>query len=165
MHIINVYHYINEIAMDPSEIFGELSFAARKMTNYFDAQIRGHGLTLSRARALVHLSKPRTWTQGDLAKELEIEHTTAVRLVDGLEKLNLIERHPVPGDRRANHLRLTPAAQPHIEAIQEVLEAARETLLRDISQEDLEVTIKVLQKLSKQADAATQIHSSSREAL
>lgn len=130
------------------------------MTNYFDAQIRSRDLTLSRARALVHLSKPRTWTQSELAKELEIEHTTTVRLVDGLEKLDLIERHPVPGDRRANHIRLTPAAQPHIKAIEEVLVEARKTLLRGISSQDLETTIKVLQTLSKRADAATQINPS-----
>lgn len=85
----------------------DLSLASRKMRNLFDALVRERGLTLARARALLLLAETRTWTQRELAEELEIEQPTVVRLLDGMEKQGLIVRQPVAGDRRANHIKLT----------------------------------------------------------
>jgi DNA-binding MarR family transcriptional regulator len=47
-------------------------------------------------------------TARELAERMSCEPSNATFVVDKLEKLALVERHPHPTDRRAKHLVLTP---------------------------------------------------------
>lgn len=132
-----------------------LSLAARKVRNYFDMKLSARGLTLARARALRCLARPRPWTQTELAEELEIERPTAVRLLDGLQKAGLIERIPVPNDRRANHIELTDRAEPLLRILDEVVLSGGEVLLKDIDPDELKTTLKVLSAIADNAAIAT----------
>src|SRR3954453_21559992 len=89
----------------------ELAITSRKLRTLFDARVRAKGLTLARARALLHLARKDGMTQTELAEILEVESPTLVRLLDGLEGQGLTERRPVAGDRRANQIALTPAGR------------------------------------------------------
>ncbi len=68
-----------------AEFLEELSVTSRKLRTLFDAQVRARGLTLARARTLIHLSRKDGMTQTELAEILEVEGPTLVRLLDGLE--------------------------------------------------------------------------------
>src|SRR4051812_25393333 len=86
------------------EFADELSKVSRKMRTLFDSRVKTIGLTLARARMLMLLAKKEGMTQTELADALEVETPTLVRLLDGLEKQEMIERRPVQGDRRANQI-------------------------------------------------------------
>ncbi|WP_019171083.1 MarR family winged helix-turn-helix transcriptional regulator [Pseudaminobacter salicylatoxidans] len=90
---------MNIIAMRAAFV-DELSKASRKLRTLFDARVRTHGLTLSRARLLMHLVKADGATQAELADALEVEQPSLVGLVDALEKMGHIERRAIDGDRR-----------------------------------------------------------------
>ncbi|MBK0023175.1 MarR family winged helix-turn-helix transcriptional regulator [Brucella pseudogrignonensis] len=130
-----------------------LSTAARKMRNLFDSRVRERGLTLARARVLLLLAEQRDWNQRELADALEIEHPSVVRLLDGLEKQQLIYRAAVEGDRRAKRIELTEEAQAQVKQLQEITQAIRAELLQKIDQKSLETALSVLQEISQTVEA------------
>lgn len=130
-----------------------LSTAARKMRNLFDSRVRERGLTLARARVLLLLAEQRDWNQRELADALEIEHPSVVRLLDGLEKQQLIYRAAVEGDRRAKRIELTEEAQAQVKQLQEITQAIRAELLQKIDQKSLETALSVLQEINQTVEA------------
>jgi DNA-binding MarR family transcriptional regulator len=62
-------------------------------------------LTTAQASALREFNGPMTI--GELAGRMSCEPSNATVVIDGLEKLRLIERRPHPSDRRAKQLHLT----------------------------------------------------------
>lgn len=130
-----------------------LSTAARKMRNLFDSRVRERGLTLARARVLLLLAEQRDWNQRELADALEIEHPSVVRLLDGLEKQQLIYRAAVESDRRAKRIEMTEEAQAQVKQLQEITQAIRAELLQKIDQKSLETALTVLQEISQTVEA------------
>jgi MarR family transcriptional regulator for hemolysin len=99
----------------------ECVLLARKWRAYSDEQLRALGMTQARATVLYWLDvSPGTMTQRQLADIVGIEGPTLVRQLHALEAMGIIERVPMPGDRRAKGIRLTPAAEPVLVAVREV---------------------------------------------
>lgn len=120
--------------------------AGHKMRTLFDAMVKDRGLTLPRARALLYLSRRPSVSQTELAAVLEIESSTMVRLLDGLEEQGLIERNAVAGDRRVKQITLTEAAAAQVAELDAITRTLREAMLRDVSARDLEVAVRVLRQ-------------------
>lgn len=118
--------------------------AGRKMRTLFDALASERGLTLSRARAMLLLSRNARMTQTELAAELDIEHPTVVRLLDGLEKQGLIARRPSEADRRIKHITLTEAAADQVADLDEMIALLRTDLLEGLPEADVEAASRVL---------------------
>jgi DNA-binding MarR family transcriptional regulator len=69
-------------------------------------------LTLPQFDVLVQLSRrPEGMTPGALTRELLVTAGNVTGIVDRLEGLGLVQRRPVPDDRRAVQLLLTPRAR------------------------------------------------------
>ncbi|MBE9605185.1 MarR family transcriptional regulator [Acetobacteraceae bacterium H6797] len=134
----------------------DLSVAGRKLRTLFDGKMKERGLTLSRARALLHLSTCEAVSQTELASVLDIEQPTLVRLLDGLEKQGLIERKAVDGDRRAKQICLTDKSQQQVAEIQEIVDQMRETLLTDMTEEELTVAGRVLNLLIRRIETTAE---------
>src|SRR3981189_2383434 len=77
---------------------------ARSLRKRFEQNARGSGLTRSQWEVRADLAKNEDINQGGLADLLEIEPITLGRIVDKLQMLGLIERHPHPSDRRGGVL-------------------------------------------------------------
>lgn len=136
-------------ASNPNDvILEELSRAGRKMRALFDARVKERGLTLSRARTLLILSKRQGLTQRELAEELDIETPTLVRLLDGMEKQDFIERRNVDGDRRAKQIFMTAGGEIVAREILELAHELRRDLLKGVSEEDMATTLRVLRNIS-----------------
>lgn len=131
----------------------ELSTAARKMRKLFDARVRERGLTLTRARTLLLLSRPGPWTQSDLADALDIEQPSVVRLLDGLERQGLIRRTPAEGDRRVKQIELLPLARDQVREIDALVVQMRSVLLRGLTAAEIDIAAKVLRTVSANAEA------------
>lgn len=131
-----------------AEFTVELATTSRKVRTLFDGMVRERGLTLSRARALLHLSRHAPINQTELAAVLEIEGSSVVRLLDGLEEQGLVERNAVEGDRRAKQVSLTEAASAQVGELQQVLDALRGQALRGVDRQELEVALGVLRKVA-----------------
>src|SRR5882757_1532880 len=122
---------------------------ARLLRRRFEQNARGSGsgLTRSQWQVLACLAEHEGINQSGLAELLEIEPVTLGRIVDKLETLRLIERHPDPSDRRVWLLHLTPAARPTLPQLRKLGEVTRREALAGVPEADTERLLKTLQAL------------------
>ncbi len=125
-----------------------LAASSRLWKRYLDLQFRDLGLSQARWSVLLEISRNQEATQIELARTLEIEAASLVRLLDGLENAGLIERRPSAEDRRAKTLHLTEAAWPLIASMKEISAASRTAILEGISQRDMRVATQVLSRIA-----------------
>ncbi|MEH6397229.1 MarR family winged helix-turn-helix transcriptional regulator [Pseudoalteromonas sp.] len=97
-----------------------LADVTRLMRRNFTQQLTESPLTLAQAKALKYVARQQGVKQVELADKLEVQPITLARLIDQLEKLNLVERRADPSDRRAYLIYLTNHADEHITAIDAV---------------------------------------------
>ena len=102
---------------------------AKAWREELDRRLRPLGLTRVQWQALLLLARaPAGLTQREIAEALDIGAPATVALVDRMERDGLVARSPVPGDRRRNAVRATPASRRLLTRI----EAAAGTLRREV---------------------------------
>jgi MarR family transcriptional regulator for hemolysin len=107
---------------------------------------------LSQATALPLLTLHRLGDHqrpGALADELSLEGPSLVRIIDRLVAEELITRREDPVDRRAKILSLTDAGRERVSEIDQVVVAFRQRILAQIPEEELAVTLSVLQRVEQ----------------
>jgi MarR family transcriptional regulator for hemolysin len=120
---------------------------ARLLRKRFEQNARGSGLTRSQWQVLAYLSRNDGINQSGLAELLDVEPITLGRIVDKLEALGLVERHPHPSDRRIHLLRLTPGARPKLAQLQLLGDITRGEALSGVSEAEQARLLKTLQTL------------------
>jgi MarR family transcriptional regulator for hemolysin len=74
--------------------------------------------------------------QAQLAKQLGVDRTVMVYLVDDLERAGLVERIPDPNDRRSRLIRATPAGRDRLRETEAAISVAEAELLAALSADD-----------------------------
>lgn len=120
---------------------------ARLLKKRFEQISKGSGLTRSQWQVLAYLAQNEGIHQSGLAELLDVEQITLGRIVDKLETLGLIERHPHPSDRRIWLLRLTPAARSKLTQARKFGDMARGEALAGVSEADRQHLLQTLQTL------------------
>ena len=120
---------------------------ARLLRRRFEQHARGSGLTRSQWQVLAYLSQNEGINQAGLAELLEVQPITLGRIVDRLEELVLIVRHPDPADRRVWNLHLTPAARPKLAQMRKLGDITRGEALATVSEADRTRLLATLQVL------------------
>ena len=132
-----------------------ISRTARTWRTKLDERLSPLGLTQSRWLVLMHLSRMGGESlQKELAFIVGVEGPTLVRVLDGLERLGLVQRLGVEGDKRARLIRLTPKADSVISDIMRIGIKLRGEALAGISDEDLESFFRVLEAILANLAAA-----------
>jgi DNA-binding MarR family transcriptional regulator len=129
---------------------------ARLLKKRFEQNSRGSGPTRSQRQVLTYLAQNEGINQARLAELIEIEPITLGRLVDKLETLGLIERHPHPTDRRTWLLHLTPAARSRLEQAGEYGDVTRREALAGVSEADRQCLLKTLDAMKKNLTEASE---------
>lgn len=86
-----------------------ISELAKRIDDHLRSHLTGLDLTASQAVALRELSSPLTMRE--LAGRMSCEASNVTFVVDRLEASGLVERTPLPGDRRAKRVRLTSSGR------------------------------------------------------
>ena len=120
---------------------------ARLLKRRFEQNARGTGLTRSQWQVLTYLAQNEGINQSGLAELLDVEPITLSRIVDRLQSLGLIERHPHPSDRRVWILRLTAAARPKLTEGRTFSDRTRSEAFAGISDSEGLHLLKTLQAL------------------
>ena len=105
------------------------------------------GISTAQAYPLVLIAQHDGIRQGELADRLDIEGPTLVRMLDQLGALGLVDRRTDPADQRAKTLHLTPVGEALAERVEPVLYETRARILAEVSDEDLEVCLRVFDAL------------------
>ncbi|MDH4553944.1 MarR family transcriptional regulator [Pseudomonas sp. BN417] len=124
-----------------------LADVSRLMRRSFERRLTGSPLTLSQARALVHIARNEGCRQVELADQLEVKPITLARLIDQLEQAGLVERRPDPEDRRAYRLYLREQAGQELRNIHEVAAATHAEALFDLSEAEAAALAAALRKM------------------
>ncbi|MEX3931709.1 MarR family winged helix-turn-helix transcriptional regulator [Paraburkholderia phymatum] len=93
--------------------------------------------------------------QVTLAEEVGIEGPSLVRLLDQLCAAGLVRRDEDPDDRRAKTITLTDEGRAVTARMEERLMDLRARVLKGVTREDLETTLRVLNAFNASLDAAT----------
>jgi DNA-binding MarR family transcriptional regulator len=83
---------------------------------------------------LAFLSRSDVMSQQEVARRLGIDRTTMVALIDGLERKNLVERHPDPDDRRRNIAALTAGGRETVAAATRAADEAERRFLEPLGE-------------------------------
>lgn len=87
--------------------------------------------------------------QVTLAGHVGIEGTSLVRLLDQLCEAGLVVRRDDPEDRRAKTLWLTEAGEQLAERIERAISRLRSRILGEISDADVDATLRVLDAIER----------------
>jgi len=108
---------------------------------------RGLGITPGQMIVLYTLYKKDGASITDLSKRCYLDNSTLTGLMDRLERLKLVRRVDVPGDRRAFSIFLTPEALAMRSQVTEVMEKVATTMLAGCSEQEIMVFEKVLRNI------------------
>ncbi len=135
--------------LSPQEAFGfQLGRLSRWWRSRLDEELKPLGLTQARWIVLVHLARGgANMTQTELARFVEVEGPTLVRVLDALEGLKLIARRPCDDDRRAKSIQLTAKGRSIIARIDDVAAGLRRDLLAGIPAEELEQCLRLFAQI------------------
>jgi DNA-binding MarR family transcriptional regulator len=129
-----------------SFITGKASTAiARRLQKKFNAS--GVNLTIEQWSVLYHLWKEDGISQQELCNATFRDKPSITRLVDNLEKLNLVKRVADEKDRRINKIFLTRQAMKLQEDSMQLAEDTLNEALQGVPPEQVELCKEVLQKV------------------
>ncbi len=127
-----------------SFITGKASTAiARRLQKKFNAA--GLSITIEQWSVLYHLWKQEGISQQELCNATFRDKPSITRLVDNLEKLNLVKRVASENDRRINLIYLTKQAQKLQEEAMLIAEETLNEALETVPTEKVDVCKEVLQ--------------------
>ena len=129
-----------------SFITGKASTAiARRLQKKFNAS--GINLTIEQWSVLYHLWKEDGKSQQDLCNATFRDKPSITRLIDNLEKLNLVKRVSHEKDRRINNVFLTKQAQKLQDETMQLAEQTLNEALEGVPVDQIEMCKEVLQKV------------------
>lgn len=105
------------------------------------------GITPGQMIVLYTLYKKDGASITDLSKRCYLDNSTLTGLMDRLERLQLVSRVDVPGDRRAFSIFLTPQALAMREQVFAVMEKVAEIMLEGCSEQEIAAFEKVLRNI------------------
>lgn len=107
----------------------------------------GYKITMEQLVVLEILSNKGDMNMTELSKTVWKQNANITRIVDKLEKHQLVERRAVEGDRRANLVSVTDKGKQLFEKVIPIVINVYTDITSDISKEEETVTLRVLNKI------------------
>lgn len=120
-------------------------------------QENGFNITPEQFLVMDTLWNEGTMSQQQLSQHIMKDKNSIVKLIDGLEKKNLVQRIADKTDRRQNLIELTPVAWEIKERATKVAIGALDLIIKDIPHDEMATFIKVLSKMASNMDNSTDL--------
>lgn len=132
---------------------GHLAVAHRRIQRADEVALLPSGLTCAQARAVRSLARlDRPLPMSELAAVLDIVPRSATSVIDELEPMGLVERHPDPADGRRVLVKLTEHGQALSPALRDTHGRAVASVLAPLSQAEIAVLADLLQRVAHTPD-------------
>lgn len=118
-----------------------------KLTNYFIKRLKPYGITPEQWGIISVLDIQRGTTQKELAKAIDKNQTTVVRMIYSLEKKGIVKKLFNDEDRRSHYLFLTEKGEYLKETLLPVVKEAHNFITSGISTKELQQLKSLLNKL------------------
>ncbi len=128
------------------KIIFELSKAEHKIKNYMKKKIKEKNIQISAGQSgvLFMLRQEKNLKMSELSKLLQIDNSAITRLIDRLEKNEMVKREMNPTDRRQYLISITEKGKKGIDIVGEIAMQTNEKIKEGFSEEDISVFIRVL---------------------
>ncbi|WP_371408949.1 MarR family winged helix-turn-helix transcriptional regulator [Micromonospora zamorensis] len=127
----------------PPDLLFLLSWASHALQTEHAAGLAELGIS-PRAHYVLAQARTGDLTQRQIGERCGVDKTTMVVTLDQLERAGLAERRPVPTDRRARLVAVTPAGEQVLLRARQVVERIQEDLLATLPEPDREVFLRAL---------------------
>jgi DNA-binding MarR family transcriptional regulator len=134
-----------------SEAWDEF-FAAIRRARGRAARQHGHELTLSQWHLLSALAETPEAKIGDLAEAAGVAAATATRMLDALERAEIVERRPSEADRRCVTVELTGKGRRLLDEKRQIVESHRRALHDSLSLAERRQAERLLRHLAEVID-------------
>ncbi|MEQ8227049.1 MAG: MarR family transcriptional regulator [Rhodospirillales bacterium] len=118
--------------------------AARLQRTVFDRRVRNLGFTRTQWIALRRVGDQPGVSQSELAELMEVEKTSAGRMIDKLEEFGWLERRPDETDRRIKRVYMTDLGRRIHGEVSPIAEAMVEEELSGLSHKERETLTELL---------------------
>ena len=129
-----------------------LNRAGARIAASFSEEVRPFGITLPMWRALAALTDRDGQTVGELSGRTSIEISTLSRVLDGLQRLKLLERRRAESDGRVVSLHLTGPGRTMTRRIIPIAERYERVAVAGLSARDVETLKRLLRTLYANMD-------------
>lgn len=120
---------------------------AKKLSDAFNNRLLKRGITRVQWITMYYLNKYESLTQIELCEKLNVKPSSVVRLIDRMERDELIKRHKNPEDRRSYNITLSEKGNMFWREVESEGEDMSKLFMKDIDKDDLEVFKMVLLKM------------------
>ena len=135
----------------PGELSADLCWLLARASALLNAEstaaLRELGITPRQHYVLVS-ARSGEHTQTDLARTVGLDKTTLMVTLDELERTGLAERRPLPRDRRARLVAVTPAGERVLEQADTALQRSRLGVLSLLPDDERPVFLSALARLA-----------------
>lgn len=121
----------------------------RKMLRFLNLKLQKYDITPEQWNVLLSLSKQEKVNQKQLSKKVDKDQATLVRILDILEKKELVERKSSREDRRAFFIDVTDKGRELVNKLIPFISGIFEQMLNGISIEEIDTYRKVLMKINE----------------
>jgi MarR family transcriptional regulator, transcriptional regulator for hemolysin len=115
--------------------------------------LQTYGVSGAQWKVIASLAITNGLSQKELADFLSLDASSLVPVIDKLEQNQFVTRKPDPKDRRNNRIFITKKSESIIDSIINAILKLRKAVYKDIPVHDIEITKKVLQKMTKNAES------------
>lgn len=128
-----------------------LNLVHNRFKQYITAffQEEGYNLTPEQFLVMDTLWDEGKMSQQQIANTILKDKNSVVKLIDGLEKKNLVKRVANSADRRQNLIELTPYAKEIQQGVTDIAMNAVDLIIKDIPKNEMHIFIKVLAKMAE----------------
>jgi DNA-binding MarR family transcriptional regulator len=128
-----------------------VGFRLRRVQNQlsrnFAAVTAGEGLRSGLFSSLAIVSANPGISQSELSREVGLDKSVTVTIVDELEKFGWAERHRSPQDRRRHALYVTPAGEAKLDGLFAKMEKTESAALHQLSPDELRTLGELLDRM------------------
>ena len=128
------------------KIIFELSKVEHKIKNYMKEKIKERSIQISAGQSgiLFLLRRSNNLKMSELSKLLQIDNSAITRLIDRLEKNELVTREMNPVDRRQYLISITVKGKQAIDIVGEIANRTNEKIKEGFTEEEISVFLRVL---------------------
>lgn len=130
----------------------------KKMMRFLNRSLEWYELTLEQWVVLSTLSEQEQINQKTLSLKSGKDPTSLLRILDILEKKDMIERRQFQGDRRASSLFITEKGRKLKEEVAPYIEDRFKDITAGVPENEIEIYAQVLEKISYNLDSLLDGH-------
>lgn len=149
---IDVVEGTREQTMEFDLLNGTLGYAIKcaqmRSVELLGEMITASGLTPAKMTALSLIGTESGISQSALAEKLSINRASVVKVIDTLELLGFVTRHPTPGDRRSYSLALTAEGKSRLGKLHAQVQEFERAIASNLSVAERRQLIRLLEKVA-----------------